>query len=95
VIGGLLVSSIVGTGGLLHVWRLRAERGALGEDVFALLHKNDGLRRKILGLRRSDRQLERLARQQLGLVRDGEIVYRFRASDEGGAAAATSRPALP
>jgi cell division protein FtsB len=74
----LLGSSLLGSGGLLHLWRLRAERAALGEDAFRLLAKNDELRRKILHLRRSDRALERLARQELGLVRDGEIVYRFR-----------------
>jgi cell division protein FtsB len=78
LLAALLGSSLLGSGGLVHLRRLRAERAALGEDAFRLLAKNDALRQKILHLRRSDRALERLARQELGLVRDGEIVYRFR-----------------
>jgi cell division protein FtsB len=73
----LLGSSIFGSGGLLQLWRMHAERSALGEEALHLLVKNDDLRRTILHLRRSDRSLERLARERLGLVRDGEIVYRF------------------
>jgi cell division protein FtsB len=78
LLAGLLGSSVFGSGGLVHLWRLSAERTTLGDEAFRLLAKNDDLRRRILGMRRSDRVLERLARQELGLVRDGEIVYRFR-----------------
>ncbi len=87
---GLLVSCIFGTGGLLQLWRLADERSELGQETYRLLAKNDELRQTILRLRRSDRALERLARQELGLVRDGEVVYRFRsrpaASSEASAA---------
>ena len=78
LLAGLLGSSIFGSGGLVQLWRLSTERAALGDEAFRLLAKNDELRRKILRMRRSDRELERMARQELGLVRDGEIVYRFR-----------------
>ena len=78
LLAGLLGSCIFGGGGLLQLWRLHAERGALGEETYRLLAKNDELRQSILRLRRSDRALERLARRELGLVRDGEVVYRFR-----------------
>lgn len=78
LLAGLLLSSVFGTGGLVQLVQLHQERRALGEQAFALLEKNDELRRGILQLRRSDRVLERLARQELGLVREGEIVYRFR-----------------
>ena len=78
LLAGLLGSSIFGSGGIVQLWRLSAERAALGDEAFRLLAKNDELRRKILRMRRSDRELERMARQELGLVRDGEIVYRFR-----------------
>ncbi len=69
----------------MQLWRMQAERSALGEEASRLLVKNDDLRRTILHLRRSDRGLERLARERLGLVRDGEIVYRFHS--QAGAAA--------
>jgi cell division protein FtsB len=72
----LLGSCLFGSGGFVHLHRLRVERSALREEAFGLLVKNDALRQRIRHLR-SDRALERLARQQLGLVRDGEIVYHF------------------
>lgn len=78
LLAALLGSCIFGSGGLLDLRRLQAERAALGEEAFRLLGKNDDLRQRILRLRRSDRVLERLARQELGLVREGEIIYRFR-----------------
>jgi cell division protein FtsB len=87
----LLGACIFGGGGLLHLRRLRAERRALAEETFTLLVKNEGLRQRILRLR-SDRALERLARQELGLVRDGEIVYRFRGRTESLAGSAASKP---
>jgi cell division protein FtsB len=74
----LLGSSIFGSGGLVQLWHMLAEREALGQETLRLLVKNDELRRSILHLRHSDRSLERLARERLGLVRDGEIIYRFR-----------------
>jgi cell division protein FtsB len=73
----LLGASLFGSGGLVQLWRLRAERSVLGDEALRLLRVNDGLRQKIRRLRRSDHDLERLARQELGLVREGEIVYRF------------------
>lgn len=82
----LLGSSIFGSGGLMQLWRMHAERSALGEEALHLLVKNDDLRRTILHLRHSDRGLERLARERLGLVRDGEIVYRFHSPGAAGAA---------
>ncbi len=77
-ITALLAASVFGSGGLLELWRLRRERTVLRDEVFRLLQDNDTIHQRIVLLRRSDRELERLARQQLGLVRDGEIVYRFR-----------------
>ena len=76
----LVGNAIVGDGGLLELAKLSSERRAIGEDVFDLMRGNDELRRKIRVLRDSPRSLERLARRDLGLVRPGEIVYRFPAS---------------
>jgi cell division protein FtsB len=81
---------VFGRGGLLELRERFAERAALGEEAFRLINKNDELRQKILRFRRSDRALERLARQELGLVRDDEIVYRFRNRDVEPRAPSTS-----
>jgi cell division protein FtsB len=81
-IAGLLGTSVFGGGGLCELWRLHHERATLRDEVFRLLQENDALRQRIVLLRHSDRDLERLARQELGLVRDGEIVYRFRPPED-------------
>lgn len=86
----VLASGVFGSGGLIQLSRLHDERRALGEQAFGLLAKNEDLRREIRELRKSDRALERLARQELGLVREGELVYRFRRRGPGETAQAPS-----
>lgn len=77
----LLGNAAIGDGGLLDLFALRSERLALGDQVFELLRSNDELRREIRRLHDSPRSVERLARSELGLVRPGEIVYRFPAAE--------------
>ena len=77
LLAALVGNALFGDGGLVELAKLSAERRELGEDVFERLRSNDDLRRKIRLLRDSPRSLERLARRELGLVRPGEIVYRF------------------
>jgi len=66
-----------GERGLLHLWRLWGERRALSETNFLLQKENELLRERIYRLRHDDLYLEKIAREDLGLVRPGEIVYRF------------------
>ena len=66
-----------GEWGLLHYWRLSEERRSLEERSQALQRDNELLREKIYRLRKDDRYLEKVAREELGLARDGEIIYLF------------------
>jgi cell division protein FtsB len=84
----LVGSSIFGNGGLVQLWGMHRERSALGEETLRLLVKNDELRRSILHLRHSDRSIERLARERLGLVGDGEIIYHFHSRSDSASAPA-------
>jgi cell division protein FtsB len=85
------IRSMVGHGSALDLWRLQRERTALRAELFRLLRENDDRRQRILAFRRSDRTLERLARQELGLVREGEIVYRFAPAPRPNASAESRR----
>ncbi|MGH7848415.1 MAG: FtsB family cell division protein [Candidatus Binatia bacterium] len=49
----------------------------LTEANFLLQQENNALRRKIQRLRHDDLYLEKVAREELGLARPGEIVYHF------------------
>ena len=73
----LLASATLGANGLAHLARLSAERDDLGATTLSLITKHRELEDTIRQLREDDRHLERVARQELGLVAPDEMVYRF------------------
>ena len=77
----LSLFTIFGERGLLHLWRLRGEKRELEERNFLLQKENELLRERIYRLRHDNLYLEQIAREELGLVRPGEIVYRFGSSE--------------
>lgn len=76
-----LLFTVLGERGVFHLWRLRGEKIQLDEKNFALQKENDALRDRVDRIRSDDRYLEKLAREELGLIRQGEMVYRFAPSD--------------
>ena len=77
----LLVLSLLGERGAFHLWRLRGEKAKLDEENYRLQRENQNLRKRISMLRNDDFYLEKLAREDLNLVRPGEIIYRFPSSE--------------
>ena len=73
----LLATMLFGSRGLVHLQALRREHRTLNDRITVLLGQNEQLRTKLQRLRQDDRYLERLARDQLGFIRRGEVVYRF------------------
>lgn len=73
----MLVFLVFGEWGLIHYWRLYGERVRLEERTRALQAENEILREKVFRLGHDDRYLEKVVREELGLAREGEIVYRF------------------
>lgn len=64
------------------------------EKNYLLQKENEKLRERIHRLRHDDLYLEKTAREELGLVRPGEIVYRFAsAAPKKGRARSPSEPA--
>lgn len=55
----------------------RAELAARRAEVVVATRRIDSLRARIDSLRHNDEALERLARERYGLIRDGELLYRF------------------
>jgi cell division protein FtsB len=84
----ILVFSVVtaiGKHGALHLWRLRGEKDRLDEQNFRMQKETAILRERIYRIRNDDAFLEKLAREELNLVRPGEIVYRFSSQGKPGA----------
>ena len=81
VVAGVLVvllgAAVFGDNGILHLRRLRSEVEALHRDVQALEAENERLSRAITELHTDPTVMERIAREELGLVRPGERVLRF------------------
>jgi cell division protein FtsB len=73
----LLSFFFFGEMGLPHSLRMREVHEQLTEELFALQTQNNGLKRKIERLTHDAHYIESLARDQLGLVREGEWVYEF------------------
>ena len=73
----LLLFFFFGEMGLPHFLRMREVHAQLGEELRALRMENNGLKQKIGRLTQDTDYIERLARDQLGLVREGEWVYEF------------------
>ncbi len=62
---------------LLDTLDVDRERLAAMETLEAMNHRADSLRLRADSLEQDDRTLETLARERFGMIRDGEILYRF------------------
>lgn len=76
----LSLFTIFGDRGAIHLWRLQEEKKRLDERNFLLQKENETLRDRVQRLRHDDLYLEQVAREELGLVRPGEVIYRFGSS---------------
>jgi cell division protein FtsB len=74
----LLVLSVFGDQGIFRIRRLARDRALLEEKVAAAERDAEVLRRQLTDLRQGRASSELAAREKLGLVRPGEIVYDFR-----------------
>lgn len=66
---------------MFHLWRLWSEKKQLEEKNFLLQKENEALRERASRILHDDLYLEKIAREELGLIKQGEMVYRFAAPD--------------
>ena len=69
--------AFIGDLGLLDLWRIEDESERLQARLVEVQEENRLLEREIRSLKNDPDYLERVARQELGMVREGEILYRF------------------
>jgi cell division protein FtsB len=81
----LSLVTIVGERGALHLWRLRGEKNRLDAENYRLQKENDALRQRVSRIRNDNHYLEKLTREELNLVRPGEVIYRFPSAESGSA----------
>jgi cell division protein FtsB len=74
----LLAASLPGDRGLIGLIQMQRTRAALARDVERLAATNAALADEVRSLRTDPGRIEAIAREELGLVRPGELVYEFR-----------------
>ncbi len=75
----LLVAAIIALGGsgLVKVWRMKQDAELLTQEIRRLEAENDRLSRLIDRLREDPSLIEKIAREELGFVKDREKVLKF------------------
>ena len=68
--------AIFGSRGVVHWRRLQRQQSEAEAVAYSLALKNQRLREHLDRIEHDDRYLERIARERLGLIKPGEIVYR-------------------
>jgi cell division protein FtsB len=79
----LIVGSLFGDRGILHLLAQRERTAALRREIQELRAQNRLLLDEIRALRSDPRAIERVAREELGLAREGETVFLLREAEPG------------
>ncbi|HLL06386.1 MAG TPA: septum formation initiator family protein [Myxococcaceae bacterium] len=77
--GVLSLASVADARGFRRYLKLRQDVEALQERNRSLAQQNEGLLREINALRKEPAALERAAREELGYIKPGELVFHLEA----------------
>lgn len=84
VVAAFLAMALFGERGVLRVVDVSRQRDILQQEIEKLTEKNDRLTTEIRGLRSDRRFIEDIARRDLKMVRENEIIYVFPAKGQAG-----------
>jgi len=73
----LAIQFFLGDMGYMSYRKLAGFREGLHEEIAAIETRNDELRREVEGLRKDPEYIEKMARENLGMGRDGEMIFHF------------------
>ncbi len=71
------ILTFFGEKGILHLLRLQKELVRIKEKNMKLEDQNQKLREEVKRLQTDKRYIEEVARKELGMVKEGEIIYQF------------------
>lgn len=80
----LFLFTTFGERGLLHIYHLKEQQKNLEREMETIRKENERLKQEIEALRTNREYLEGIARREFGLVKPGEVIYRFMTSSRGG-----------
>jgi cell division protein FtsB len=89
---GLAVVSLVGDRGLVRLYQMHQEKAALATEVESLAATIHRLKDEARALRSDASTIEAIAREELGLVKPGDLVFQFSGPESTRAPAGENRP---
>ena len=78
----LLLSFMLSDLGIIKYISMKGEYNRIRDDVSRLDAENKKLMEEVEGLKTDPDSIEALARQNLGLAKEGEIIYKFQGEDK-------------
>lgn len=69
--------TFLGDKGILHLLRLQSELARMKEINVKMEEENRKLKEEVKRLQHEKRYIEEIARKELGMVKEGEIIYQF------------------
>jgi len=76
----LAVASLVGNRSLIRMYWMHQTKATLEREIAQFTANNAALADEVRALRTDPGRVEAIAREELGLVKPGELVYEFRAA---------------
>jgi cell division protein FtsL len=76
----LVAVSVMGNRGLIRLYQMHRDRAALERQIEHLSSANAALAEEVRLLKSDPARIEGIAREELGLVKPGELVYEFQAA---------------
>ena len=76
-LAALITFTVFGGRGLWQIYLLKLERDRILIGNALLNEENRKLTEQIVRLRNDKKEIEKIVREELGLVRRGEIIYQF------------------
>jgi cell division protein FtsB len=77
------IFTFFGEKGIFHLFRLQKELARINEINLKLDEENQNLREEVKRLKSDKRYIEEIARKELGMVKENEIIYQFDAPSKG------------
>lgn len=74
----LVIPLFLGDMGILKYFGMLKKHHHVSADIQELIEENKQLQQQVEALRSDPNVIEKIAREQLGLVKKGELVYKFK-----------------
>jgi cell division protein FtsB len=91
----LLVQDVFGTHGVLAMRRAQREAASVQQEIDQINEENRQLQKNVQSLKTDPDAIERIAREEMGLARPGEYIFKIPARPGDTTAASAAPPRRP